>query len=112
MNTPTIPSSLTRVAERFAARLPSKISLMEEAASALTGNVQADDVATIERALHDIVGVASTLGFAPLGDAARRAEDIARTLRNATAEDSGASVEALQAGIQELRKLPPLGDDA
>ena len=112
MNTPTMRPSIMRVAERFAARLPTKISEMEEAAAALARDARSEDAMTIERALHDIAGVASTLGFAPLGEAARRVEVVAQALRNGTAEINAASIEALQTGIRELRVLPPLGGDA
>lgn len=94
---------LARIRQRFAATLDGKIDDSFDALPALTSN----DAAAIEalmvthRKLHEMCGIAPSLGFAGTGKAAREAESVlrepAKSKRSLTAAEIASLTEKLDA---------------
>jgi len=68
---------LARVRDRFAARLPARIDESEKAIDPEAAD-PIEAVIVAHRRLHEMCGVAPTLGFAETGTAARAAETVVR----------------------------------
>ncbi|MCF8475418.1 MAG: Hpt domain-containing protein [Pseudolabrys sp.] len=96
---------LARIRTRFAAALPTKIDnaltalplMSEKSANAI------DTIVIVHRTLHEMCGVAPTIGFPATGKAARDAETVlrepAKTKRHLRTDE----ITALIAGIDGLR---------
>lgn len=97
---------LARVRQRFAAALPAKIGDGFAAMPKLTAsNADAIDTLVVtHRKLHEMCGIAPTLGFAATGTAVRAAETVlrepAKTKRPLTLEEAATFKAALE-GLRE-----------
>lgn len=65
---PSVVAAFARLQAQFVAGLPQRWQAIEAA----------DNVAILETALHRLAGASASYGLAPLGEAARRAEALAR----------------------------------
>jgi HPt (histidine-containing phosphotransfer) domain-containing protein len=95
---------LERVRRRFTAALDGRITAAWSAAEKLSaaGDEAADIVITAHRLLHDMCGIAPTLGFAAIGKTARAAQDV---LRAAAKERRALTASELAAFTNALEKL-------
>ena len=86
---------VARIRQRFAAALPKKIDDSFLALDHLSGGGRAiDDVVVTHRRLHEMCGIAPTIGFEATGRAARAAETVlrepAKAKRSLTADEAAA----------------------
>jgi chemotaxis protein histidine kinase CheA len=96
---------VARIRQRFAAALPKKIDdsflALDHLSDGSDGAV--DDIVVTHRRLHEMCGIASSIGFEATGKAARAAESVlcepAKSKRALTA----AEVEALKHDLDALR---------
>ncbi len=103
-------AALIPVAERFAAKLPQRLSRLEADSAELTAETLATALLALERDLHDIAGTAQLLGYPALGAAARYAERDAGRLRSQQATAGHERIAALQSAIRKLRASAALDD--
>jgi HPt (histidine-containing phosphotransfer) domain-containing protein len=95
---------LAAVRKRFAANLDTKMRAIAAAAPALSGADMdtANKVATVHHLLHELCGLAPTVGFPQTGQAARSMEQILRPAvqgkRGLNAQESA----AFQHGLEKL----------
>jgi hypothetical protein len=96
---------LAAVRQRFTAKLNARLDAVEAALPRLAGQGP-DAVTAVEAAHHQVhllCGLAPTVGFARIGDAARKVERLLlEPFRNARAL-TGAEVEQLKSGLATLR---------
>ena len=87
---------VARIRQRFAAALPKKIDDSFLALDHLSGGGDSaiDDVVVTHRRLHEMCGIAPTIGFEATGRAARAAETVlrepAKAKRSLTADEAAA----------------------
>lgn len=97
---------LARVRQRFAAALPAKIGDGFAVLSKLTdsGTDAIETLVVTHRKLHEMCGIAPSIGFAATGTAVRAAETVlrepAKTKRPLTLEEAAAFKTALE-GLRE-----------
>lgn len=95
---------LARVRQRFAAALPGKIGDGFAVLSTLTDAGAIETLVVTHRKLHEMCGIAPTIGFAATGTAVRAAETVlrepAKTKRPLTLEEAAAFKAALE-GLRE-----------
>ena len=84
---PEVQAAFDQLRERFVAGLPQRWQAIEAAGSG----------PALEAALHRLVGAAASYGLGPLGEAARRAEQLASV-------PSPAPADALAGALAELRR--------
>ncbi len=119
MSTDEFNERLARIRTRFAAALPKKI---DDAFTALPVMSDKDAVAVetiviVHRTLHEMCGVAPSLGFPATGKAARAAETVLRepaktkrTLRTDEVKTLIAEIDALRSAAQaDLQALSDQG---
>jgi HPt (histidine-containing phosphotransfer) domain-containing protein len=96
---------LAQIRLRFASRLEGKIAAVEDAAAQFSsrGASLIESLETAHRTIHELCGVAPTLGFVAIGRAARSVEQVLlqplRAQRELTAEEAA----DLRSGLDELR---------
>ena len=96
---------LAQIRLRFASRLEGKIAAVEDAAAQFSsrGASLIESLETDHRTIHELCGVAPTLGFVAIGRAARSVEQVLlqplRAQRELTAEEAA----DLRSGLDELR---------
>jgi HPt (histidine-containing phosphotransfer) domain-containing protein len=97
---------LTRVRDRFAAKLASKIDETHAAIPQLSDAVPAAAAAVDEayRCVHGIVGVGPTVGFPQSGRAAHDVENVLRSPRIENRGLTAGEIQALTKALQELRQ--------
>jgi HPt (histidine-containing phosphotransfer) domain-containing protein len=96
---------LARVRERFAAKLPGKLDDSFAALGAL-GTGGPDSIETVivaHRRLHEICGIAPTLGFPATGTSARAAETALRDAAKTKRALAPAEIDALKSGLDTFR---------
>jgi hypothetical protein len=96
---------LERVRRRFTAALDSRIAAAFDAAQRLSAADDTDAIGIVvatHRLLHDMCGIAPTLGFAAIGKAARGAQEV---LRAAAKERRALTPLELAAFTNALEKL-------
>jgi HPt (histidine-containing phosphotransfer) domain-containing protein len=96
---------LDAIRRRFAARLAGRIRDAEAAIAALSSDAAAcsDASVTLHRSMHELCGIAPTLGFATTGRAARAVERILREPSRTGRSLAPAELAALRRGLVELR---------
>ena len=93
---PAVQAAFAELRGRFVAGLPQRWQEIEAAGSR----------AALEAALHRLVGAAASFGLVPLGEAARRAETLARRpAGQALPGQADPVATALDAALDELRQL-------
>lgn len=96
---------LAQIRLRFASKLNSKIAAVENAASQFSscGESMIESLETAHRTVHELCGVAPTLGFVATGRAARSVEQLLlqplRDGRELTAKEAA----DLRCGLEQLR---------
>jgi chemotaxis protein histidine kinase CheA len=97
---------ISKVRDRFAARLPGKIEETQAAIPRLSDAVLAAAVTVDEayRCVHGIVGVGPTVGFPQTGRAAHEVENVLRSPRNENRGLTAGEIEALVNTMQGLRE--------
>lgn len=95
---------LAAVRARFAAALDGKIGDSFEALEKIAaGGETVDIVIAAHRRLHEMCGIAPTLGFAATGKAARSAETVMREAAHAKRTLTPAEISALAGELAALR---------
>jgi HPt (histidine-containing phosphotransfer) domain-containing protein len=95
---------LARVRARFAAALDGKIGDSFAALEKISGGDETIEiVVTAHRRLHEMCGIAPTLGFAATGKAARLAEAVMREAAIAARALSTMELAALKSELEVLR---------
>lgn len=94
---------LARVRDRFAAGLESKISESFAALETAADDTALPTTVTAHRRLHEMCGIAPTLGFPATGNAARAAEAVMRNAVKAKRPLKTDEIVALQVELQTLR---------
>ncbi len=98
---------LARVRQRFATALPGRIDDSFAALPRLSAE-QPDDIETLvvtHRRLHEMCGIAPTIGFPETGKAARAAETVLREPALSKRPLTGGEVSALRAELEGLRAV-------
>lgn len=103
---------LVRIRERFVSRLDGKIANSVAALEKISGGDETiETVVVVHRSLHEMCGIAPTLGFTAIGHAARAAEitmrEAAKTGRALTLTEAVAlksDLEALRAAAADDRQ--------
>ncbi len=98
-------AKVARVRERFASALPGKIA---DSFAALEKMANGDDnaietVTTTYRQLHEMCGIAPTLGFEATGKAARLTQTAIREAAKAKRAATPAEISALKTELERLR---------
>jgi len=70
-----------------------------------------DGVASLFRAVHTLKGSAYVVGQTRIGDLAHRIEDVLAAARDDPAELTPAAIDAIQTGLEAVRRLLGLADD-
>jgi chemotaxis protein histidine kinase CheA len=95
---------LARVRARFAAALDGKIGDSFAALEKISGGSDATEIViTAHRRLHEMCGLAPTLGFAATGKAARSAETVMRAAARSNRALTPAEINALKPELEALR---------
>ncbi len=96
---------LAHIRLRFASRLEGKIAAVERAASQFSsgGESMIESAATAHRTVHDLCGVAPTLGFDATGRAARIIEQVLLQALRARRELTTKEAADLRSGLDQLR---------
>jgi HPt (histidine-containing phosphotransfer) domain-containing protein len=95
---------LARVRARYAAALDSKIAESFAALEKMSGSGETIEIViTVHRRLHEMCGIAPTLGFAATGKAARSAEMVIREAAKSERALTPAELTALKSELQALR---------
>jgi len=104
MTTTDFAEQVAGVCARFAANLPGKIADGLAALENMSGGA-AEAVETVivsHRRLHEMCGLAPTLGFAGIGTAARAAEVVVREAASAKRAATPAEIAALKTELERL----------
>jgi HPt (histidine-containing phosphotransfer) domain-containing protein len=96
---------LARVRRRFAAALDGKIADSFAALEKMSGSggEAIEIVITAHRRLHELCGIAPTLGFTAIGNAARSGETVMREAARAKRALTPAELTALKSELEALR---------
>jgi HPt (histidine-containing phosphotransfer) domain-containing protein len=99
-----LTEQLARVRARFAAALDGKIADSFAALEKISaGGETTEIVVTAHRRLHELCGIAPTLGFMAIGQAARSAETVMREAAGAKRALTLAEMTALKSALEGLR---------
>ncbi len=99
-----ITERLAQVRGRFAAALDGKIADSIAALEQISSGGETIEIAvTAHRRLHELCGIAPTLGFPATGKAARSAEAAMREAAKAKRALQPAEIGALKSGLEALR---------
>jgi HPt (histidine-containing phosphotransfer) domain-containing protein len=99
-----LTEQLARVRARFAAGLDGKIGDSFAALEKMSaGGDTTEIVVTAHRRLHELCGIAPTLGFMATGKAARSAESVMREAASAKRALMPAEMTALRSELEALR---------
>lgn len=99
-----LAEQLERVRARFAAALDGKIGDSFAALEKISGGGEtAEIVITAHRRLHEMCGLAPTLGFAATGKAARSAETVMREAARCKRALTPAEISTLKTELEALR---------
>ena len=105
MTADTFIDHVARVRARFAANLPGKITDsfadLEKLSGGGAGTIES--MILVRRRLHEIYGIAPTLGFVATGKAARSAETAIREAAEAKRAATPAEIAALKSELERLR---------
>jgi hypothetical protein len=93
---------LDRLRARFAAALPQRID-DSVAALPLTSADTIDTLIVVHRKLHELCGIAPTIGFPAVGQAARAAETVLREPANSKRPLTADESSALRGKLEGLR---------
>ncbi len=74
MSQRTADDAMRALVEKFSAQIPDKLKAIEEAALALPGGEQGEEIRILGRMAHTLAGSAASFGFVDLGRAARGLE--------------------------------------
>jgi len=97
---------LARVRARFADALDGKIADSFTALEQMAGGPETiDTVVVAHRRLHELCGLAPTLGFAATGKAARAAETVMRPAANSKRALTPAEIGELKDELERLRAV-------
>ncbi len=95
---------LARVRARFAAALDGKIADSFAALEKISGGGETIEiVVAAHRRLHELCGIAPTLGFTATGKAARSAESVMREAAGAKRALTPAEMTAFKSELEDLR---------
>jgi len=96
---------LTHLRARFAAGLDGKIGESFAALEKISGGGEAVEIVIVaHRRLHEMCGIAPTLGFAATGKAARSAESVLRAAAQCKRALTPAEIGALKCELEALRR--------
>lgn len=96
---------LAQIRLRFASKLDGKIAAVESAVPQFSpgGEMVIESLETAHRSIHELCGVAPTLGFVATGRAARSVERLLLQPLRARRELTTAEAADLQSGLDQLR---------
>ncbi len=99
-----LTAGLARMRTRFAAALDGKIDEGFAALQEISGGGETAEIVVVaHRRLHEICGLAPTLGFAAIGNAARSAESVVRAAALAGRALTPAEIGAFKSELEALR---------
>lgn len=92
MATPSDPAfqdRLQALRDKYAASVPERMAAIRNALALCQGNLIPPHIEQLHHALHSVAGSAGSFGLAPLGDEARRIEQLVRGVLEAGAPWTG-----------------------